>query len=102
VDADIFTGLYMAYDKFDRYIKRQKNAIPNLVPAEKVEYYDENSDIVTDLVFHSRLARTINCRQSFDHWDCEDCKNVLPDAQVVRTFGTYPLDIVGQVLVSKK
>ncbi|KAI8888957.1 alpha/beta-hydrolase [Backusella circina FSU 941] len=102
LDSDIFAGLALAYDKIDRYIARQKNAIPHLFPAEKVEYYDEHSDIVADLMFHSRLARTVNCRRSLDNWDCEDCEKVLPDAQVVRTFGTYPLDIVGQVVVSKE
>ncbi|KAI8992307.1 Alpha/Beta hydrolase protein [Pilobolus umbonatus] len=69
-------------------------------PASTVIEYANHSDLIQDFIFYSALCKTTNCRKSVDKWDCAQCKQILPDGRVVRSFITYPFDVTGQVVVS--
>jgi hypothetical protein len=68
--------------------------------ARSVIRYDATSEEFKTLSFYSKLSKTSNCRASFDKWDCEGCKDLLPDGVVVRSFSTFPLGITGNIVVS--
>ncbi|KAI8884230.1 alpha/beta-hydrolase [Backusella circina FSU 941] len=69
--------------------------------ATEVKFYNATSSTVQDLKYHVLLCKSVNCRDSLDKWDCPFCKRYFPDIEVVRTFGTYPLDITGEILLSR-
>jgi hypothetical protein len=75
---------------------------PNYTHATEVRYYNSTSPTVQDLKYHALLCKSVNCRDSLDKWDCPFCTQYFPDIEVVRTFGTYPLDITGEILLSRK
>jgi hypothetical protein len=72
-----------------------------LPKATSIEELDPNSPEVMDLRWHSRLCHTVNCRQSLNNWDCENCAELLPDGEVLVYFNTAPHGIVGQIIRSK-
>ncbi|KAG1440703.1 hypothetical protein G6F56_011808 [Rhizopus delemar] len=69
--------------------------------AKSVMNYDQNSEVSKELMFVSALCKTTNCRESLDLWDCPTCKEILPDAIVVRSFKTFPNDVTGHILKSE-
>lgn len=103
-------------DSIRSYVKRASTDDPNsifddserfreaerrLPPATSIQELDPHCAEVDDLRFHARLCRTVNCRQSLNNWDCENCTSVLPDGEVLVYFNTAPHDIIGQIVRSK-
>lgn len=73
-----------------------------LPAASAILELQPNSPEINDLRFHAQLCHTVNCRDSLNNWDCEECLEVLPDGEVLNYFKTSPSDIVGQIIRSKK
>jgi hypothetical protein len=91
-------SLRAARKGFNRYLDEDF-----LVPAsQEVSYFNETSDMVQQAVFYAQLARAANCRGSFDKWDCENCKAILPDGIVVRSFSTFPFGVTGSIVKSEQ
>ncbi|KAG2182308.1 hypothetical protein INT43_007235 [Umbelopsis isabellina] len=81
--------------------ERFRDAERELPKATSIEELDPNCAEVDDLRFHARLCRTVNCRQSLNNWDCENCTSILPDGEVLVYFNTAPHEIIGQIVRSK-
>jgi hypothetical protein len=73
-----------------------------LPAASNILELQPNSPEINDLRFHAQLCHTVNCRDSLNNWDCDECLEVLPDGEVLNYFKTSPSDIVGQIIRSKK
>ncbi|KAJ2956441.1 hypothetical protein NQZ79_g7693 [Umbelopsis isabellina] len=65
------------FDEAERF----RNSEKKLPKATSIEELDPNCAEVDDLRFHARLCRTVNCRQSLNNWDCENCTSILPDGE---------------------
>jgi hypothetical protein len=72
-----------------------------LPAASEIRELQPNSPEINDLRFHAQLCHTVNCRDSLNNWDCDECLKVLPDSEVLNYFKTAPNDIVGQIIRSK-
>jgi hypothetical protein len=70
--------------------------------ARSVVYYNSTSEEYKRFSFYSKLSKTSNCSPTLDKWDCDNCKEILPDGVVVRSFATFPLGITGNIVVSDK
>ncbi|OBZ88266.1 hypothetical protein A0J61_03682 [Choanephora cucurbitarum] len=70
--------------------------------AQSTSTFNGRSNEYKDAVFYSELARAVACRPLSDYWDCDLCMKLLPDAVVVRSFSTFPLDVTGILLMSLK
>ncbi|KAI8577401.1 hypothetical protein K450DRAFT_201224 [Umbelopsis ramanniana AG] len=73
----------------------------HLPAASEIREFQPDSPEINDLRFHAQLCHTVNCRDSLNNWDCEECLQILPDGEVLNYFKTAPHDIVGQIIRSK-
>ncbi|CAO3697685.1 unnamed protein product [Rhizopus stolonifer] len=82
------------------YLKSNESYL--LSATENVITFDQNSAVAKEFMFISSLCTTTNCRESLDHWDCPKCPQLVPDGVVVRSFQTYPNEVTGFILRSKR
>ncbi|OBZ88261.1 Lipase [Choanephora cucurbitarum] len=102
-DTEFFNTTYDTNNKesFFTDYRRVLNEDILLPSATVVRYQYNDTDTLADIMFYAKLTKTSNCRASYDKLDCPFCKEILPDAHVVVTYGKNPLGVSGHISVSE-
>lgn len=53
-------------------------------------------------IFRAKLCKSSNCKPSYDKWNCDDCKDFMPDGVVLRSFSTFPVGTTGFIVISER